>query len=86
MITLERTSVMNMENAMRGARNPLNSWARGDSHINEQGEFVFGENDLQLAKRLCQAGNDHRKLSVRYLSRWISQHQSTGGRSTTPIR
>ena len=62
MITLERTSVMNMENAMRGARNPLNSWARGDSHINEQGEFVFGENDLQLAKRLCQAGNDHRKF------------------------
>ena len=51
-----------MENAMRGARNPLNSWARGDSHINEQGEFVFGENDLQLAKRLCQAGNDHRKF------------------------
>ena len=62
MITFERTSVMNMENAMRGARNPLNSWARGDSHINEQGEFVFGENDLQLAKRLCQAGNDHRKF------------------------
>ena len=26
MITLERTSVMNLENAMRGARNPMNSW------------------------------------------------------------
>ena len=28
MITLERTSVMNLENAMRGARNPMNSWHR----------------------------------------------------------
>lgn len=62
MITFERTSVMNMENAMRGARNPLNSWARGDSYVNDKGEFIFGENDLQLAKRLCQAGNDHRKF------------------------
>ena len=52
MITFERTSVMNMENAMRGARNPLNSWARGDSYVNDKGEFIFGENDLQLAKRL----------------------------------
>ena len=47
MITFERTSVMNMENAMRGARNPLNSWARGDSYVNDKGEFIFGENDLQ---------------------------------------
>lgn len=62
MITFERTSVMNMENAMRGARNPLNSWARGDSYVNDKGEFIFGKNDLQLAKRLCQAGNDHRKF------------------------
>lgn len=32
MIQIERTSVMNFENAMRGARNPLNSWNRMDSH------------------------------------------------------
>ena len=31
MIKLERTSVMNLENAMRGARNPMNSWDRMDS-------------------------------------------------------
>ena len=62
MIQLERTAVMNMENAMRGARNPLNSWARGDSTVDEQGNFVFGPNDLDLAKRLCQAGGDHRKF------------------------
>jgi hypothetical protein len=62
MILLERTAVMNMENAMRGARNPLNSWGRMDSTTDEHGNFVFGENDLDLAKRLCQAGGDHRKF------------------------
>lgn len=62
MIKIERTSVMNFDNAMRGARNPLNSWARYDSGFDENGNFVFGENDLSLAKRLCSAGTDHRKF------------------------
>lgn len=62
MITIERVSVMNWENAIRGARNPLNSWSRGDSGYNEAGEFVLGENDLSLAVRLCRAGSDHRKF------------------------
>lgn len=62
MIQIERTSVMNFENAMRGARNPLNSWNRMDSHTEPDGTFVFGENDLGLAKRLCAAGSDHRKF------------------------
>ena len=62
MIKFDNTAVMNFENAMRGARNPLNSWARSDSSYDENGNFVFGPNDLDLAKRLCQAGNDHRKF------------------------
>ena len=62
MIEIERTSVMNFDNAMRGARNPLNSWNRYDSYFDENGNFVFGENDLSLAKRLCKAGTDHRKF------------------------
>lgn len=62
MIKLERTSVMNFDNAMRGARNPLNSWSRYDSSFDENGNFVLGENDLSLAKRLCSAGTDHRKF------------------------
>ena len=52
---------MNFENAMRGARNPMNSWARSDSFYDEDGKFVFGPNDLDLAKRLAHAGSDHRK-------------------------
>ncbi len=62
MIKIERTSVMNFDNAMRGARNPMNSWGRYDSSFDENGNFVFGENDLSLAKRLCRAGTDHRKF------------------------
>ena len=61
MLKVERISVMNMENAIRGARNPLNSWARMDSYYNEKGDFVLGENDLSLAVRLAKAGSDHRK-------------------------
>lgn len=62
MIQIERTSVMNMENAIRGARNPMNSWARMDSGYDENGNFVLGANDLDLAKRLARAGSDHRKF------------------------
>ncbi len=61
MIRLERFTVMNFENAMRGARNPMNSWARSDSFYDDNGNFVFGPNDLDLAKRLAHAGSDHRK-------------------------
>ncbi len=62
MIKVERISVFNFENAIRGARNPLNSWARMDSYYNEKGEYVLGENDLSLASRLAAAGSDHRKF------------------------
>lgn len=62
MIRLERTSVMNLENAMRGARNPMNSWNRMDSGYDEEGRYVLGPNDLDLAGRLRRAGSDHRKF------------------------
>ncbi len=62
MIKLEKTVVLNFDNAIRGARNPMNSWGRYDSYFDENGSFVFGENDLSLAKRLCRAGTDHRKF------------------------
>ena len=62
MIKVEKISVMNFENAIRGARNPLNSWARSDSYYDEKGNYVLGENDLSLAMRLAKAGSDHRKF------------------------
>lgn len=62
MIDFKECYVMNLENAMRGARNPMNSWARSDSYYDENGNYILGENDLSLAKRLRNAGtSDHRK-------------------------
>lgn len=63
MIDFDRCYVMNFENAIRGARNPMNSWARSDSYYDENGQYILGENDLSLAKRLRNAGtSDHRKF------------------------
>lgn len=62
MLKVERVSVMNLDNAMRGARNPLNSWDRSDSRYGPDGQYVLGENDLALATRLCASGRDHRKF------------------------
>lgn len=62
MIKIERTSVMNLENAIRGARNPMNSWGRMDSVYDAEGNYILGENDLDLARRLARAGSDHRKF------------------------
>ena len=54
MIKFEKTFTMNFENAIRGARNPMNSWAKIDSYTKEDGTFVFGENDLKDFARLVQ--------------------------------
>ncbi len=62
MLKVDKICVMNMENAIRGARNPLNSWARMDSEYDENGDFILGENDISLAHRLAVAGSDHRKF------------------------
>jgi hypothetical protein len=62
MIKIERIGVMNFENAIRGARNPLNSWDRMDSTYDERGNFILGANDLALASKLAKAGSDHRKF------------------------
>ena len=62
MLKVDRVYVMNMENAIRGARNPMTSWARMDSFYDDKGNFVLGENDLSLATRLAKAGTDHRKF------------------------
>jgi hypothetical protein len=53
---------MNLENAVRGARNPLNSWELCDSYYDGDGNYVLGPKDISLASRLCSAGSDHRKF------------------------
>lgn len=68
MIKIENTEVMGWEAAIRGARNPMNSWYRSDSelkfespHDMSRGELVIGQNDLDLMTRLASGGPVHAK-------------------------
>lgn len=67
MIKLEKTNTYGWESAIRGMRNPMNSWDKSDSnyidYIQTNGHYhpIIGENDLKLMKNLSKAGNDHAK-------------------------
>ena len=59
MIKIENESVSNIARAIYSARNAMNSWDKSDSDLEKD---IVGFNDLALAKRLCNAGTDHRKF------------------------
>lgn len=77
MIKIEETKTFGWEAAIRGMRNPMNSWDKSDTHesssyspamdnwggATEDGFYLFvGDEDLSLMRRLCSAGTDHRKF------------------------
>ena len=71
MLKIENFEVLGWEHAIRGMRNPKNSWEKSDSGWEPQfdtaqgpvtGEFVIGPKDLDLMARLRNAGTDHRKF------------------------
>ena len=71
MLKIENFEVLGWEHAIRGMRNPKNSWEKSDSGWEPQfdteqgpvaGEFVIGPKDLDLMTRLRNAGTDHRKF------------------------
>lgn len=85
MIKLKNTDVYGFEAAIRGMRNPWNSWEKSDSvysdahnceecahkedfsvcypnHIYNCFDFIIGDNDLALMKKLVSAGTDHSKF------------------------
>ena len=65
MIKIENPRTYGWMSAVHGMRNPMNSWDKSDSyetHGEYGDQFFFGENDLALAKKLTQAGPDHRKF------------------------
>ena len=62
MLKVENLRTFNWEGALRGLRNPMNSWAKSDSTFDENGNIInIGENDLRLMKTLFKAGTEHRK-------------------------
>ena len=61
MIKIENTEVVGWGAAIRGMRNPMNSWDKSDSTVALNTAVAIGNNDLDLMKRLRNAGTDHRK-------------------------
>lgn len=62
MIKVENIDVWGVEHAIRGMRNPMNSWDKSDSVLFEYPKyFDLGEDDLDLMRRLYRAGTEHRK-------------------------
>lgn len=71
MLKVSNIKVMNWKGALRGMRNPLNSWHLSDTFTEEDKEYCINEigidypeigpNDYSLMKRLAKAGSDHRK-------------------------
>lgn len=66
MIRITNTEVFGWEAAIRGMRNPMNSWDKSDTSFEyaygAMHSFKLGENDLKLMKNLSFAGNDHGKF------------------------
>lgn len=63
MIKIENLEVLNFEGALRGMRNPLESWSKSDSYYDkETGKYVVGPKDLDLALKLTKSGSDHSKF------------------------
>ena len=67
----ENTEVWGFEHALRGMRNPKNSWNKSDSYyeydnqkdcVTKDANFVIGENDMKLTQTLIKAGSEHRKF------------------------
>ena len=61
MIKVENIETFNFEGAFRGLRNPMNSWAKGDTYMTESGILV-GPNDMKLAQRMIGGGPEEAKF------------------------
>lgn len=66
MIKIEKTQITGFDTAIRGMRNPLNSWDKSDSILPNDQESrqklgIIGDADLALMKNLAKAGSDHAK-------------------------
>lgn len=63
MIKFENTQAMGFQGALRGMRNPLNSWSKADSEYDSSGNLLMlGPNDTKTAHTLITAGPEHRKF------------------------
>lgn len=65
-MNFSKTEVWGFEHAIRGMRNPLESWNKSDSEfsmsVTGENIYIIGKNDLELAQKLIKAGSEHRKF------------------------
>ena len=87
MIKIENIEVVGFEHALRGMRNPMNSWNKSDSDFHagyNHLQIKVGEKDLKLAKQLSKAGTDHSKylrmitvyMDITAPLYWIAEHDT----------
>lgn len=70
MIKMENTKVAGFEPAVRGMRNPMNSWNKSDSHRTNRCDYILGANDRELMMKLAKAGVTHAKYR-RMIVVWV---------------
>ena len=66
MIKIEEVDVWGFKHAIRGMRNPMNSWSKSDTKFfnnydEGKADYIMGKDDLDLMKRLYKGGSEHRK-------------------------
>lgn len=83
MITIENVAVWGWETAIRGMRNPMNSWDKSDSE-HKNGNFTIGQNDYKLMMNLCKGGTEeskwrrmiHVSCDITAPIYWIAEHDT----------
>lgn len=83
MIRIENVAVWGWETAIRGMRNPMNSWDKSDSE-HKNGNFTIGQNDYKLMMNLCKGGTEeskwrrmiHVSCDITAPIYWIAEHDT----------
>lgn len=83
MIKIENVAVWGWETAIRGMRNPMNSWDKSDSE-HKNGNFTIGQNDYKLMMNLCKGGTEeskwrrmiHVSCDITAPIYWIAEHDT----------
>ncbi len=72
MVHFQTIEIAGFISAIAGMRHPLKSYDKADSQIDDQGNLVIGQNDYNLARRLCEAGSPEHAKFLRQIEVWVN--------------
>jgi len=72
MVNFQTVEIAGFASAIAGMRHPLKSYDKADSVYDEEGNLHIGQNDYDLAKRLCQAGSSEHAKFLRQIEVWVN--------------